>query len=348
MKKTVAVTGGNGFIGAYVVSALLASGHDPIVVDHASHPKSQPTRYLYADVTNRTAMFELAAHADAVIHLAAVLGTQETIGNPLPSAETNVFGGINLLDACRQYDLPIVYAGVGNHWMLNTYSTTKTTTERLLMQYRNEFGLRAAVVRPVNAYGPGQKVAEPFGPGKVRKIIPAFVCRALSGMPIEIYGSGAQISSMVHVRDVADVFVKTLENLFSGVIPPAPIEVGAKEVTSVLETAELVREISGRITNNQPPPIKFLPMRPGELEKSLVDPKKLEEFEEIADALFSKNDAIRVKAVVKTLGTTVHANSETLDWIGAKIGDFISLEDGLTETVGWYRDQKGLSWNQPA
>lgn len=213
---TIAVTGGDGFIGGYIREELLRRGHNPVSVDHAVRVSDYAGERIVADVRDRTAMMEVAAHVDGVIHLAAVLGTQETIKNPMPAAETNILGGLNILDACLQYKLPLVYAGVGNYWMKNTYSTTKTTVENLVYQYRDELRLRGAVVRPVNAYGPRQRVAMPFGPGKVRKIVPAFVCRALSGMPIEIYGSGNQVSDMVHVQDVAMCFVATLEKLLHG------------------------------------------------------------------------------------------------------------------------------------
>jgi UDP-glucose 4-epimerase len=126
-------------------------------------------------------MAELAAHVDGIIHLAACLGTQETIQNPRPAAETNVQGGLNFLEAIAQYDIPGVYIGVGNHWMNNTYSISKTTVERFAAMFNKERGTRCNIVRLVNAYGPYQSVAPPFGPAKVRKITPAFVCRALTG-----------------------------------------------------------------------------------------------------------------------------------------------------------------------
>lgn len=178
--STIAITGGSGFIGSWVVDELVSRGHSVVILDHSKRESNPKAELFLGDVRDSTAIHELAAHVDGIIHLAAVLGTQETIGNPGPAVETNMMGGVNVLSACRQYGIPLVYAGVGNHWMLNTYSTTKTAVERLLYQFRDEFGLPFATVRPVNAYGPRQRVAPPFGPGKVKKIMPAFVCRALT------------------------------------------------------------------------------------------------------------------------------------------------------------------------
>ena len=88
-----------------------------------------------------------------------------------------------MLQAAAQYDLPGVYIGVGNHWMNNTYSISKTQVERFVDMYNTERGTRVNIVRVVNAYGPRQLAAHPYGPGKVRKITPAFICRALRDEP---------------------------------------------------------------------------------------------------------------------------------------------------------------------
>lgn len=253
------ITGGGGFIGSHTVKAAIEAGHSPIVFDRANGE----TPSYFGDIRDATHVTEACAHVEGVIHLAGVLGTQETIDNPRPAAETNVIGGLNVLDACRQYDLPLVYIAVGNHWMENPYSISKTTVERFCRMYRQEHGLNVTVVRAMNAYGPGQVPAAPFGPSKVRKITPAFVCRALIGEPIEVYGDGSQTMDMVYVTDVAETLVDALGS-------NADYECGTGRPTTVKEIAEaVIAEVgSGQIVN--------LPMRPGEPEGSVVlaDPQK--------------------------------------------------------------------------
>jgi len=248
----VGVTGGSGFIGQHVVDMLESKNIEPVVFDH--HGRG----VMLGDIRDRTSVFELAAHVDGIIHLAAVLGTQETIADPRPAAETNIMGGLNVLEACHRYDLPLVNIAVGNWWMRNTYSTTKHTVERLLEQYRDNLGLRAVNVRAVNAYGPGQVAAAPYGSGKVRKIVPSFVCRALSGAPIEVYGDGEQVSDMVYVTDVARTLLAALETAKSFTLPTRVIEVGPAVHSTVNHVAELVSQYAGPVA------IEHLPMRPGE------------------------------------------------------------------------------------
>ena len=301
----VLVTGGHGFIGQYVCEELRAWGLTPISFDH-----SAPTDFL-GDVRDATAVTEAFSHVDGFIHLAGVLGTQETIQNPGPSAETNVMGGINVLEAAAQYGVPGVYIGVGNHWMNNTYSITKTTTERLCYMYNKERGTHINVVRCVNAYGPRQLAAVPFAPNRVRKVTPAFICRALSGMPIEIYGDGSQISDMLYVTDLAEALVRALGESVAGRVSDGAIEIGPDNHTSIKAVANLVVHEASLHTGNYVD-IIHLPMRPGE------DP-----------------------------GDVVIADTKTLRFLGMSPAHFVPLSTGLRKTIDWFRDNEGVTWSRP-
>ena len=197
---------------------------------------------------------------DGIIHLAACLGTQETIKYPVPAAQTNILGGLNFLEAVAQYGIAGTYIGVGNHWMQNTYSITKTTIERFVHMFNKERGTHVNIVRAMNAYGPRQSVAPPFGPAKVRKITPSFVCRALTGNPIELYGGGTQISDMCHVRDVALALVISLEQSAKGRTIEDPVEVGPKSGGTVRETAKLVQRLVTEMYGFPQSPLVDLPM----------------------------------------------------------------------------------------
>jgi len=260
----VLVTGGCGFIGGYVVEELERRGHSPVVLDHYDR-KEYKIPVILGDVRDSAAVTEAFAHVDGWIHLAAVLGTQETIKNPRPAAESNLMGGLNVLEAASQYDLPGVYIGVGNHWMNNTYSITKTMIERFIQMFNKERGTKINIVRAMNAYGPRQRPAPPFGSSKVRKITPSFVCRALMNMPVEVYGDGQQISDMIYVEDVAKALVLSLEHAKEGDVFDRAVEVGPEENKTVQEIAELIIKLC-----NSKSQIKNLPMRPGEIPNSTV------------------------------------------------------------------------------
>lgn len=273
--KTVLVTGGNGFIGRYVVEELLERGYGVTVLDTRYREPAEGSELLLGDIRDATSVTEAVAHADGVIHLAGVLGTQETIKNPRPAAETNILGGLNVLEACAQYDAPLVNIAVGNYWMNNTYSITKNTVERFVDMFRRFRGSRMTVVRALNAYGPRQTAAAPYGPSKVRKIMPSFICRALTGEPIEIYGDGEQVMDMIYVADVAKILVSALEATADNTAQTV-YEAGTGRPTTVNDIAGIVvAEVAkqgGPLVD-----VVHLPMRPGEDERSVVigDPHTL-------------------------------------------------------------------------
>ena len=297
----VLVTGGMGFIGRYVVEDLQSRGHTPIIFDHHRRlAEDYPTdvEVFQGDIMDDIAVTEAMAHAEGWIHLAAVLGTQETITNPRPAAHSNLMGGLNILEAASQYSIPGSYIAVGNHWMNNTYSITKTMIERFIDMFNKYRGTKVNIVRAVNAYGPRQVAVAPFGPGKVRKITPSFVCRALTGLPVEVYGDGKQVSDMVYVGDVAQALVTALEKASNGNVFDVPVEVGPEHNSTVQEVAETVI----RLTDSESELVN-LPMRPGEIPGAVV------------------------KADVSTL-ELVDMHPETL----------VPLDEGMIKTIDYFKE----------
>ena len=293
----VLITGGSGFIGSYVVDKALEQGFAPIIFDtrwRGDYPEG--AEVVLGDIRDPVSVTEAFARADLFVHLAAVLGTQETIKNPTPAAMTNIQGGLNILEAAAQYDVPGVYIGVGNHWMENTYSISKTTVERFIRMYNKERGTRVNVVRCVNAYGPRQVPAPPYGPSKVRKITPSFVCRALRGDPIEIYGDGHQVSDMVYVEDVAVVLLLTALAASRGDVFSRALEVGPADSRTVNEIAQLIIAMSASDSE-----IVHIPMRPGE------EP-----------------------------GATVKAECATLNFIGMRPHQLTPLSEGMDRTIDYF------------
>lgn len=312
--RKVLITGGSGFIGRYVVEETIAAGYTPVVFDRRRERAGQypeGTEIFLGDTCDETAVTQAMAHVDGWIHLAAVLGTQETIRNPRPAVASNVMGSLNVLEAAAEYDLPGVYICVGNHWMNNTYSISKTSVERFIRMYNAERGTRVNMVRAVNAYGPGQVPAAPYGPAKVRKITPAFVCRALCGVPIEIYGDGRQISDMVYVTDVARSLVRALEKADRGEVFDRAVEIGPAEHHTVLSVAELVNTLASEHTGSLVD-IVHLPMRPGEVP-----------------------------------GDRVTADVDTLALVGMDPDGLVRLHEGMSRTVEHFARQAGRSWWRP-
>lgn len=335
----IGVTGGSGFIGSYICEELIKRNHTPFVLDH----KGRVTHGLLGDVRDATIVMELAAHVDAIIHLAAVLGTSETIDAPYAAAETNIMGTINVFESASRYKIPVVFAAVGNANIgRGTYCITKSCGERFVNMYREDRGLRVASIRPMNAYGPRQSVPAPYGSAKVRKIVPSFICSALAGDPMRLYGGGTQISDSVFVGDVANVFVTTLERLFDGLTLDHPIDVGNAKPSSVLEVAqEVAKNIEGAI-------VDAVPMRAGEPYGGAIQTHT--DLLKIVKAVCEVNPLLRpidVHRTVRELGTVVSADIHTLKAIEVNPESFLSLSQGIELTVNWYRENENKVWKNP-
>ena len=277
----VLVTGASGFIGGYVLEELISRGYTPIAFDrHNKGNLPTGTEFFQGDITDDVSVTEGFAHSDAFIHLAGVLGTQETIKNPNPAAYTNILGGLNVFKGAAQYKVPGVNIAVGNHWMHNTYSITKSTMERFAKMFNQESDTSITIVRALNAYGPRQVSAAPYGPSKVKKIMPAFINNAIRNYPIQIYGDGSQVMDMIYVADVAQVLVTAMEyTMESGPVDGEKggriFEAGSGQDTTVNDIADEVVRAS---VSHQPH--VYVPMRPGEPEHSIVlgDPSTLEDL----------------------------------------------------------------------
>ncbi len=257
--KKILVTGSMGFIPSHVIAELHNRGYEVIGLERhfGSVTKKEiyhPDQVYLADLRDKEAVEKAVSMSDGVINLAGILGTQETVQNPYPSVEVNVIGALNVFEAARIWKVPVVQIAVGNYFEKNSYSLTKTCTEGFAQMYARNNGLRINVVRALNAFGERQKVYP------VRKIIPSFITRALSGQDIQIYGDGQQMMDMVAVNDVATVLVNVLEDLFKPDTETGKVfEVGTGVGYTVKYIAEQVIKYCGTDTK-----IEHLPMRPGE------------------------------------------------------------------------------------
>ena len=254
----IAITGSQGFLGQHTIEVARSLGHEVIgLTRHEDFLNSevQPDVAYYGDITDKEYVEKAISQAEGVINLAGILGTQETVDNPYPSVYTNIVGALNVLEAVRRYKIPVVQIAVGNHFMNNSYSITKTTAERFTLMYAKEHDVQGNVVRALNAFGERQK----FYP--VRKMMPYFIHQALNNEDIQIYGSGEQVMDFVYVKDVAEILIEVLTSNTSGNI----YEAGLGHGLTVNEWAEQVITHS-----NSKSRIIHLPMRPGEPKLSKV------------------------------------------------------------------------------
>ena len=237
MSKIV-ITGGRGFIGSAVARLAKDRGHEPVVFDTADG----------CDV--REFSEDDADGAEAVIHLAGVLGTAELFDDPDRAVDVNIRGSLRVIEACTEVGAHLVQITMPQCWS-NVYQATKDCAGQLADALCDNRGLRLTHVRAYNAFGPGQKVHG------VRKIVPTFATAAWRGDPIEVWGKGDQLVDLIHVDDLAGVLLDAVDHAAGD---GGTIDAGTGTGHTVREVAEFIADQAGAPRSS----IVFSPMRAGE------------------------------------------------------------------------------------
>lgn len=209
MTDGVFVTGATGFVGAHLVQALRAQGRH--VVTHSSADGDIARCSLRLDGVER------------VIHLAGRSFVPDSWQQPRDFYDVNVLGTVNVLDACRRSNVPIVFVSsyvygtprslpiAEDHPLqpLNPYSHTKILAESAVRYYQSQFGVRATVVRPFNIYGPGQDA---------RFLLPTIVRQAVDPANDRITVRDLRPRrDFIHVRDLVALLLATIARVEDGV-----------------------------------------------------------------------------------------------------------------------------------
>lgn len=265
--EKVFVTGGNGFIASHVIDELKRNNIQVVTCVRGKNFQAdwlEGVTVYEADIRDKAAMYSIIEKCDGVIHLAGILGTKH-VTNAWNFYDINVQGAINILEACMEFKTPLVGIGVGNFWETNNYSNSKYAAEREILKYARFGGVKANVVRGLNAIGPRQKVKN------TGKIMATFITAALNNEPLQVYGGklNCGIMDMIYVTDLARILVEVLHGTSEEMYTAQVFEAGTGIGYSVYEIAQRVI----KATNSKSEIIE-VPMRSGEGERSEVVAKE--------------------------------------------------------------------------
>ena len=273
----ILVTGGAGFIGSHVVDALVAAGHDVVVVDDLStghrenlNPKA---RFHQLDITDPKMVELIRDERPAVLNLhAAQMDVRRSVADPLFDARVNVLGTINCLEGARRANVRrIIFVSSGGAVYgeqetfpaaeshptnpVSPYGVSKRAGELYAFFYQAEYQIPFFAMRYANVYGPRQ---DPHGEAGVVAI---FVGKMLRGEPVVVNGDGKQTRDYVYVGDIARANVLALEREPSG-----PVNIGTGIETDVNRLAELLLVATGSRSE-----VRHGPAKQGEQRRSVVD-----------------------------------------------------------------------------
>ena len=279
----VLVTGGAGFIGSHLVDRLVQEGNEVVVIDNLSTGKrkqvNKKAQFYKMDI--RSKRIERVFRKERpliVVHLAAQMNVRLSTEDPVFDAEVNILGTINLLEHAVKngvrkvsfassggavYGEQEVFPAAESHRTdpLSPYGISKLAGEKYLAYYTNTTGLRHAIMRFGNVYGPRQ---EPEGEAGVIAIFSKLMLDG--GQPI-INGTGKQTRDFVYVDDVVESLMVTLDEDIQGIF-----NVGTGQEATVNECYGIIKELTNSSCKDL-----YGAAKKGEQFRSVLDVKKLRE-----------------------------------------------------------------------
>ena len=259
------ITGGAGFIGSHLVDRLLAEDFEAIVLDDlstgtldnlagvAEHPC---LRIVVDDVRDERVTSSLMEQCDLVFHLAAAVGVQLIVDEPVRTIETNIHGTEVVLAAANRFRKKVFLASSSEVYGKSekvpfaedddtvlgstqfcrwSYACSKAIDEFLALAYSQQYELPIVIGRLFNTVGPRQT-------GQYGMVIPRFVEQALRNQPLTIYGSGAQTRCFGFVGDVVGCVLDLMADKSA---PGRVYNIGAEHEISIDELADKVIEMTG-------------------------------------------------------------------------------------------------------
>jgi UDP-glucose 4-epimerase len=256
----VFITGGAGFIGSHLSDALVAEGKEVTILDNLSTGSEKNIAHLegkikifQGDIRDQKLVESLVKNCDLVLHMAAALGVDNILENPIESISTNYFGSEIVLNAATKYDKRIIIASTSEIYGKNpkqplsetddrvvgtpqrlrwTYSDAKALEEATAHALFLTKNLKVTTVRLFNTVGPRQS-------NKYGMVMPKFISAAIENKPLKIFGDGSQTRVFCHIDDVVRAILGlTVQNETVGEV----FNIGGVGEISILDLAKKIIE----------------------------------------------------------------------------------------------------------
>jgi NAD dependent epimerase/dehydratase len=317
--KRILVTGADGFIGSHLVEALLSQGCDVKSfvfynsfsswgwLDTFSKDKLENIEIFAGDIRDPNGVKTAVKGTDIVFHLAALIAIPFSYHSPDSYIETNIKGTLNVLQACRDYNVERVivtstsevygtaqYVPIDERHPLqgqSPYSASKIGADKIAESFFCSFKTPVVIARPFNTYGPRQSA---------RAVIPTIITQLLNGNENIVLGSLHPIRDFNYVSDICNGLIALAKN--DKAIGKA-VNIGSGREISIEDLAKLIiKQINPNAT------------------MVTEDTRKRPDKSEV-ERLLCNNSLMK----------------EITGW-----GPETSLKEGLLKTIEWFKNKENL------
>jgi dTDP-glucose 4,6-dehydratase len=261
MSRRVLITGGAGFLGSHLCDALVARGDRVVAMDNlltgsvsniAQLLGRGGDQFLFVkhDVTN---YIHVDGPVDAILHFASPASPIDYLKLPIQTLKVGALGTLFALGLAKAkgarfllastsevYGDPLVHPQPEAYWgnvnpigPRGVYDEAKRFAEALTMAYHRTHGIDTKIARIFNTHGPRMRLDD-------GRVVPAFICQALRGEPLTVFGDGSQTRSFCYVSDLVRGILLLLD-----ADEHEPTNVGNPGEMTMNEFARRVLEVTG-------------------------------------------------------------------------------------------------------
>ncbi len=269
------VTGGAGFLASHLCDKLLERGHEIICIDNLITGDTRNIAHLLGHERFRFVQHDVTEYTfvdgpvENVLHFASPASPSDYLRYPIETLKVGSIGTHKTLGLAHHkgaryllasssevYGDPQVHPQPEDYWgsvnpvgYRGVYDESKRFAEALTMAYRRSHGTDTRIARIFNTYGPRMRLND-------GRAIPAFMCQALRGEDVTVFGSGTQTRSFTYIDDTVDGLVRLLE-ADRETLGEMPVNIGNPDECQLVKIAKEILQVTGsgsRIVRQPFPP----------------------------------------------------------------------------------------------
>jgi len=253
------ITGGAGFIGSHLCDYLIEKGHEVICIDNLLTGKEDNICHLIGNGKFRFIKHNVSdyiyvdGNVDCVLHFASPASPFDYLEFPIQTLKVGSLGTLNSLGLAKAkkarfllastsevYGDPQIHPQREDYWghvnpvgPRGVYDEAKRFAEAMTMAYHRYHHVDTRIVRIFNTYGPRMRI-------KDGRSLPNFMCQALNGEDMTVFGNGSQTRSFCYVSDLVDgIYRLLLSNEHE------PVNMGNPAEITILQLAKEMLALTG-------------------------------------------------------------------------------------------------------